>query len=73
MAKVARFPRKLEVWVPDALMDGLEVLAADGMLTISDHARQALLWYLRNAGVTVAPRPAQSSNGHHKEQTHHGL
>ena len=68
MVKVARFPRKLEVWVPDALMDGLEALASDGMLTISDHARQALLWYLRNAGIAVPARPAQSVNGHHQER-----
>ena len=68
--KVARFPRRLEVWVPDALMDGLEALAADGMLTISDHARQALLMYLRQYGIAVPSRPAQSVNGHHQERTH---
>jgi hypothetical protein len=51
-------------------MDGLEALAADGMLTISDHARQALLMYLRQYGIAVPSRPAQSVNGHHQERTH---
>jgi hypothetical protein len=68
MAKAARFPRKLEVWVPDAIADGLDALASDGLLTISDHARQALALYLRNYGITVAPRPAQSPNGQHQER-----
>jgi hypothetical protein len=67
MAKAVRFPRKIEFWVPDAIADGLDALAADGMLTISDHARQALALYLRTYGVAVAPRPAQSINGQHKE------
>jgi hypothetical protein len=51
MTKPVRFPRKLEVWVPEAIADGFEVLAADQMLSVSDHARQALALYLRQAGI----------------------
>ena len=66
MAKAARFPRKLEVWVPDAIADGFALLAADGLLTVSDHARQALAIYLR--GNNIPTRPTQTNGHQHKEQ-----
>jgi hypothetical protein len=65
MAKAARFPRKLECWVPDQIADGFELLAADQLLTASDHMRQAFLIYLSSRGVlkprtqlNIPPRPA---------------
>jgi hypothetical protein len=67
MAKAARFPRKLEVWVPDAIAEGFELLASDGLLTISDHARQAFRLYLTQLGALKA-RPMQSVNGQQQEQ-----
>jgi hypothetical protein len=67
MAKAARFPQKIEVWVTDAIADGFGLLAQDQMLTISDHVRQAMLTYLRAAGINTAPaRPAQATNGQHR-------
>jgi len=68
MAKAVRFPRKIEVWVPDAIANGFELLAADQLLTVSDHARQAFRLYLTQLGAMGAPRPA--SNGQHQEQAH---
>jgi hypothetical protein len=69
MAKAVRFPRKLEVWVPDAIADGLEALASDQVLTVSDHARQALSLYLQHRGVLTPHRPAP--NGQHQSRTDH--
>jgi hypothetical protein len=64
MGKPARFPRKLEVWVPDAIAEGFELLAQDQLLSVSDHARLALAGYLRALNIpTASPRPAM--NGHH--------
>jgi hypothetical protein len=60
MAKAARFPRKIEVWVPDAIADGFEMLAADQLLSVSDHARQAFRLYLTQLGVM----PSRPVNGH---------
>ena len=65
MAKAVRFPRKLEVWVPEAIADGFEMLAADQMLSVSDHARQALALYLRQAGVL--PQRARANGALHAE------
>jgi hypothetical protein len=74
MAKAARFPRKLEVWVPDAIANGFELLAQDQMLTVSDHARQALQAYLRSLGISTAPaRPAQATNGHQQQEVSRAL
>jgi hypothetical protein len=64
MAKAVRFPRKLEVWVPDSIADGFELLATDQLLSVSDHMRQALARYLGAYNIPItAPRP----NGHHAE------
>jgi hypothetical protein len=63
MAKPQRFPRHLQIWVPDAMADGLELLAQDGLLSVSDHARQALALYLRHHGA-LPVRP----NGQHKPE-----
>jgi hypothetical protein len=64
MAKPVRFPRKLECWVTDAIADGLELLAADQLLSVSDHMRQALSLYLQHRGVLTPHRPA--TNGQHQ-------
>jgi hypothetical protein len=60
MSKAVRFPRKLEVWVSEAIADGFEALAADQLLSVSDHARQALALYLRQAGILPQQRSAAS-------------
>jgi hypothetical protein len=65
MAKAARFPRKLEVWVTDAIADGFQLLAQDQLLSVSDHARQALARYLMTMNIpTTTPRAA---NGQQQE------
>jgi hypothetical protein len=63
MPKQVRFPRKIETWVPDAIADGLELLAADQLLTVSDHARQAFRMYLTQLGVLQPQRPTQPHGG----------
>lgn len=67
----AKFSSRIQCWVPDAIAEAFEALAADGMLDASDHVRLALSNHLRSLGITVtnaaAPRPAQP-NGHHQEQ-----
>jgi hypothetical protein len=68
MAKAVRFPRKLEVWVPESIADGFDMLAADQLLSISDHMRQALARYLAALGVSIgSPRP----NGKHAPVAEH--
>jgi hypothetical protein len=68
MAKAVRFPRKLEVWVPDGIADGYELLARDQLLSVSDHMRQALARYLASAGIPITPQ--QRANGQ-KQPLHH--
>jgi len=65
----ARFPHVLSIAVTKNLADGLETLASDGLLTVSDHARQALKYYLAQAGVLAPPMTAPV-NGNHQESTH---
>jgi hypothetical protein len=72
MAKAARFPTKIEVWVPDEYAAAFELLAGDQLLTVSDHARQAFRLYLTQLGA-LKPRPAQPLNGHHQQEQGHGL
>jgi hypothetical protein len=60
MAKAARFPRKLECWVPDQIADAFDVLAADQLLTASDHMRQAFVIYLSSRGV-LKPRTVMNA------------
>jgi hypothetical protein len=68
MAKQVRFPVKVEVWVPQSIADGLEQLASDQLLSVSDHARQAFRLYLNHLGINPPPRPpAQVANGKHAQ------
>jgi hypothetical protein len=69
MAKI-RFPRKLEVYVPEAMADALELLAGDQLLTVSDHMRQALLLYLQHRGVPMRSAPNGGHGAH--QATDHG-
>jgi hypothetical protein len=68
MSKAVRFPRKLEVWVPEAIADGFELLASDQLLSISDHMRQALAFYLQQRGIMPTRRTAP--NGQMQQPTH---
>jgi hypothetical protein len=73
MAK-QKFESRLQVWVPSAVAEAFEALAADGMLAVSDHLRAALCAYLRALGITTtaaATRPIP--NGHHQEEQADGL
>jgi len=58
----ARFPCVLSVAVPQHQANGLEMLAADGLLSVSDHVRLAIQDRLLRAGVLAAPMTA-SVNG----------
>jgi hypothetical protein len=63
-----RFPRKIEVWVPDQISDGFTKLAAaDPLFTVSDHARLALARYLHAYNI---PATSPRANGHHKPDGH---
>jgi hypothetical protein len=65
MSRKKRFPCVLSVPIPENMAAALESLSADGLLTTSDHARQALQRYLVQVGaLTIAPRP----NGQHQPQ-----
>jgi hypothetical protein len=74
MARLPRFPNKVEFWTTDEQFKGLELLCADGLTDRASHVRQALAMYLRACGITVAPRPAQPANGqpHHAAGAHNG-
>jgi hypothetical protein len=76
MPKKASYPRKMEVWVPEEIADGFELLAQKTLvMSVSDHVRQALLGYLGAAGIQLAPRPQArpNGNGHHpQQQPQHG-
>jgi hypothetical protein len=56
----------LSIAVPETIADGLELLATDGLLTVSDHARQALKLYLMQAGALAAPMTAPANGTHEK-------
>jgi hypothetical protein len=64
MAKAVRFPTKLEVWVPQSIADGFELLATDQLLSVSDHMRQALSLYLKGHGLL----PQRNGQHHHQER-----
>jgi hypothetical protein len=74
MAKPVRFTRKIEILVTDAIADGFELLAQDQLMSVSNHARQALAAYLRAFNIPITSPPPAHPNGqhHHQEQTHHG-
>jgi hypothetical protein len=61
-----RFPLKLEILVTQEIVDAVELLAADQLLTASDVGRQALLSYLRQLGVLASPRSSWSNGAHHQ-------
>jgi hypothetical protein len=73
MGKAARFPRKMEVWVSDAYAQAFELLASDGLLTISDHARQAFRMYLTQMRALPAPQPAKPNGQHQQPEQTRGL
>jgi hypothetical protein len=56
--KAPRFPCRIDVAVPDEIARAFELLAADGMLTVSDHVRQACKFYLTQMGALAPPRVA---------------
>jgi hypothetical protein len=56
MGKPVRFPRKMEVWVPNSIGDAFDRLADDQLLSSSDHMRQALVGYLRALNVPISLR-----------------
>jgi hypothetical protein len=61
MAK-QRFPRKLEIWVPDEMAEAFEWLAAqDPIDTVSDHCRKAFRLYLNQFGISPLSRPTQQA------------
>jgi hypothetical protein len=68
MARAPRFPNKIEFWTNDQQLQGLELLASDGLTDKATHMRQALKFYLRHLGIAPAP---QQSNG--QEQATHGV
>jgi len=70
MAKAARFPIKMETWVPENYAQAFEQLASDGLLNVSDHARQAFRMYLTQMRALPAPQPAKLNGHQHPEQTH---
>ena len=58
-----RFPRKITIWTTEQQADCLELLARDGLLSVSDHARQAFQFYFNQIGIKPAARPMP--NGQH--------
>ena len=70
----AKFESRLQVWVPTQVAEAFEMLAADGLLAVSDHLRLALSNHLKNLGIdptgaTQQPRP----NGPQHQETTHGV
>jgi hypothetical protein len=61
MTKPVRFPRKMEVWVPDSIGAAFDRLAEDQLLSVSDHARQAFVGYLRALNVPISLRRPASN------------
>jgi hypothetical protein len=74
----ARFPCLLSVSVPQRHADALEWLAANSLLTASDHVRLALDQYLREVAVSAqleaATDRAMNGNGadHQHREADHG-
>lgn len=66
MAKVARFPNKMETWVPNWLDEEYDQMAKAGLLSKSDHARQALLEYAQARRARIAPRQNGAIPQHHQ-------
>ena len=69
----AKFESRLQVWVTNETAEAFEMLAADGLLAVSDHLRLALSNHLRALGIhpkgATQPRP----NGHQHQETTHGV
>ncbi len=72
-----RFPFTISVAITTRQAEGLELLAeADGLLTVSDHVRQAIQAYLVDSGVIahlakLTDRAMSNGNGK-DEEAHHG-
>jgi hypothetical protein len=60
---------KLEFGVTQSMVDGLETLASDQLLTVSDHIRMAVSLYLRGHGLL--PPPHHQANGKYTGADHH--
>jgi hypothetical protein len=71
---MARPPRssRIQVWVPDNIAEAFEMLAADGMLTPSDHIRLALSNHLRSLGINPSS-PRQANGQQHQKEAQRGL
>jgi hypothetical protein len=63
---------RLQICTTEEQAAALETLAANSLLDVSDHVRQAIDWYLRQMNALV---PRQMQNGktfgheHHEERT----
>lgn len=63
-----RFPRRIDVWMPEHVADAIERVAGAQMLSISDVMRHAVASYLLAIGALPAPpRP----NGQHPAESSH--
>lgn len=65
-----RFECYVEFWTTPEQFEAFSVLAANGLLTKSDHYRQAFDLYLRGVRALPAPRPEQPNGQHHQERAH---
>jgi hypothetical protein len=65
MARVPRFPNKIEFWTNDLQLAGLELLISDGLSDKASHLRQALQMYLRAAGINTVNTARTAPNGQH--------
>jgi hypothetical protein len=55
ISSISRFPQRLHVRMPDALLTAVAVAAGRRFQTPSEYARQALLQALAEDGVALAP------------------
>jgi len=60
MTRGPRFPMRLQICTTEEQAAALETLAANSLLDVSDHVRQAIDWYLRQMN---ALQPRQMQNG----------
>lgn len=65
MARVQRFPVKLEFWTTEEQLAGLELLCSDQLTDKPTRLREALKMLLLYNGINPAPRPA-APNGVHR-------
>lgn len=61
MAKTPpRFPRRIDVWMPEHVADAIERVAGAQMLSISDVMRHAVASYLLSVGALPPMAPPNS-------------